>query len=119
VSSLFISNIPTQFSETQLEEWLERQGFRTRHVQIVRDSHTGESRGFGFVELRHDWEIEDAIRRLNQKSVGNKRIVVTVAVPSGSNRKSESQFPRPDPASPDGLKERSRTAGTKVASDGH
>ncbi|PYR85410.1 MAG: RNA-binding protein, partial [Acidobacteria bacterium] len=48
---LFIGNIPHASSDTELQEWVESQGFQVESAQIIRDRSTGQSRGFGFVVL--------------------------------------------------------------------
>ncbi len=51
---LFIGNIPHASSDTELQEWVESQGFQVESAQIIRDRSTGQSRGFGFVVLNEE-----------------------------------------------------------------
>ncbi len=48
-------------------------------VNIITDKATGNSKGFGFVELADDSDAEGAIRSLNQKEVDGRKIRVNFA----------------------------------------
>jgi RNA recognition motif-containing protein len=78
---LFVGNIPHASSETELQEWIEHQGFHVESAQIIRDRSTGQSRGFGFVILNEEWKIKDAINALNGKNMGGRALTVNEAVP--------------------------------------
>jgi len=78
---LFVGNIPHGSSETELQEWVEQQGFHVESAQIIRDRSTGQSRGFGFVILNEEWKIKDAISVLNGKNMGGRALTVNEAVP--------------------------------------
>ena len=54
---------------------------------VIKDRFTGESRGFGFVEMASKEEGEAAIEALNGKEVGGREIVVNVARPRRDNRR--------------------------------
>ena len=45
-------------------------------MHIVKDSKTGKSRGYGFVEFSDDREADDAVRRADGRRVDNRRIIV-------------------------------------------
>lgn len=59
---------------------------------VITDKFTGQSKGFGFVEMPNDEEATLAIRELNDTSLDGRTIVVKVAEPrenrssGGSNR---------------------------------
>src|SRR5207247_5531683 len=67
---LFIGNIPHASSDTELQEWVESQGFQVESAQIIRDRSTGQSRGFGFVVLNEEWKLKDA--RSEERRVGKE-----------------------------------------------
>ena len=50
--------------------------------------------GVAFVELRLEWKAMDAIRNLDQKKFGGRKLTVNAAMPNGSNRKSDEQLSR-------------------------
>ena len=53
MSRLFVGHIPFSQSEDDLKDWFEVHGFGVSRTEIIRDKTTGQSRGFGFVEV-HD-----------------------------------------------------------------
>ena len=50
-------------------------------VTIIADKRTGNSKGFGFVEMPVKAEAEKAIKELNGKDLGGRAIVVNEARP--------------------------------------
>lgn len=48
---IFVGNLPYEADENQLHEWFKRNGFPAKSVTIAVDRLSGQSRGFGFVEL--------------------------------------------------------------------
>ncbi|HTG57409.1 MAG TPA: hypothetical protein VL943_14125, partial [Niabella sp.] len=53
-------------------------------VTIVTDKYTGESKGFGFVDMFDDNEAMEAIRRLSRASFFGSKLVVSKAKPKTS-----------------------------------
>jgi RNA recognition motif-containing protein len=78
---LFVGNIPHASSDAQLQEWVETQGFVVESAEIIRDRSTGQSRGFGFVVLKDDSKIEQAISALNGQRMSGRILTVNQAVP--------------------------------------
>jgi RNA recognition motif-containing protein len=50
-------------------------------VNIIKDRYSGESRGFGFVEMATRSEAQAAINELNGKSLGERTLSVSEARP--------------------------------------
>ena len=78
---LFVGNIPHASSDTELQQWVEAQGFPVESAQIIRDRYTGESRGFGFVVLHEQLKMKDAIAALNGQRMGGRVLTVNEAFP--------------------------------------
>jgi RNA recognition motif-containing protein len=78
---LFIGNIPHASSDSELQQWVEGQGFQVESAQIIRDRSTGQSRGFGFVVLNEEWKMKDAINALNGQRMGGRVLTVNEALP--------------------------------------
>jgi RNA recognition motif-containing protein len=78
---LFVGNIPHASSDAQLQQWIETQGFLVESAEIIRDRSTGQSRGFGFVVLKDDSNIEQAIVALNGQRMNGRILTVNQAVP--------------------------------------
>ena len=78
---IFVGNIPHGSSEEELQQWVETQGFHVESAQIIRDRSTGQSRGFGFVELNEGLAMKDAINALNGQRMGGRVLTVNEALP--------------------------------------
>jgi RNA recognition motif-containing protein len=78
---IFVGNIPHGSSDSELQQWVESQGFQVESAQIIRDRTTGQSRGFGFVVLNEQWKMKDAIAALNGKRMGGRVLTVNEALP--------------------------------------
>lgn len=50
-------------------------------AQVIKDRESGQSKGFGFVEMEKDDEAQAAIAALDGKELGGRTIVVNVARP--------------------------------------
>lgn len=92
MSRIFVGNIPFSCTQSDLQHWFEAQGYEVAQVEISRDSATGEPRGFGFVELRFAWKVQDAIRTLHQREFGGRKLTVNAATPMGSNRRDDAHL---------------------------
>src|SRR5678809_1783834 len=79
MSKLFFVNIPYNCSDRELQEWVESRGIETRSIRIVRDLVAGVSPAFGYVELKDDARIQEAINILNGKRMRNQTILVKEA----------------------------------------
>jgi RNA recognition motif-containing protein len=79
MSKLFFVNIPYNCSDRELQEWVESRGIETRSIRIVRDLVAGVSPAFGYVELKDDSRIQEAITILNGKRMRNQTILVKEA----------------------------------------
>ena len=88
MTKIFVGNIPHASSDTELQQWVEAQGFNVESVQIIRDRSTGQSRGFGFVVLNEASKIRDAISALNGQRMGGRVLTVNEALPQASRQES-------------------------------
>jgi RNA recognition motif-containing protein len=79
MSKLFFVNIPYNCSDRELQDWVESRGIETRSIRIVRDLVAGVSPAFGYVELKDDSRIQEAIEILNGKRMRNQTILVKEA----------------------------------------
>jgi RNA recognition motif-containing protein len=78
---LYVGNLPFSFSPDQLRDLFAPFG-RVLSARIISDKFTGQSKGFGFVEMENDEEALEARSKLNGSSAGSRRIVVDEARPS-------------------------------------
>ena len=79
-SKLYVGNLSFQTTQQDLEELFKQSG-RVDSVSLVTDRETGQSRGFGFVEMSTKEEAQAAIQSLDGKEVGGRNLKVNEAKP--------------------------------------
>lgn len=77
---LYVGNLSYEVTESELNELFSPFG-TVESVKIITDRLTGNSKGFGFVEMSSRQEAQQAINELNGKTVRNRAIVVNEARP--------------------------------------
>jgi cold-inducible RNA-binding protein len=80
MTNIFVGNLSYQATEDDLQSAFSQFGAVDR-VSIVRDRETGQSRGFGFVEMSNGDEANTAILALNGREVKGRAIKVNEARP--------------------------------------
>lgn len=81
-SNLIINYVPNKIRDAEFKEMFEPFGSMT-NCKLIKDRHTGQSLGFGFVKYETDDMAAAAIASLNGKQLMNKRMKVSVARPEG------------------------------------
>lgn len=79
-SKLYVGGLPYSTSEAELEGLFSPHG-TVASVRIITDKFTGQSRGFGFVEMSTDEEANAAITALNGTELGGRTLTVNEARP--------------------------------------
>src|SRR5689334_15350383 len=77
---LYVGNLPYNVTEQDLRELFSGAG-NIDDVAVISDRATGQSKGFGFVEMATDAEAQAAIQQFNGYSLGNRDLVVNEARP--------------------------------------
>ena len=75
---LLIRNLDRLTTEAELENLFLKYG-TVQSCNIVTDRDTGESKGFGFIEMPKAGEAKAAIKNLNYREIGNNKIRVKKA----------------------------------------
>ncbi len=78
--NIYVGNLSFQVTEDDLRKAFEPFG-QTSSVNLVKDKFTGESRGFGFVEMSGKAEGEAAIKGLDGTDLGGRPLKVNEARP--------------------------------------
>lgn len=76
---LYVGNLSYDTTEDTLRELFSNYG-KVISVSVIRDSYTGDSRGFGFVDMGTDTMGERGIGGMNGKTVDGRRLRVMKAV---------------------------------------
>jgi len=79
-SKLYVGNLSYQTTEDTLRSLFSQAG-TVASVTLIKDKYTGQSKGFAFVEMGSQSEVEQAIKMFNGKSFDNREIKVSIARP--------------------------------------
>jgi RNA recognition motif-containing protein len=79
-TKLYVGSLPYSTTEQQLSELFSPHGSVTS-AKVITDRYTGQSRGFGFVEMSTGEEAQKAIAALNGAALGGRTLVVNEARP--------------------------------------
>jgi ribosomal protein S21 len=77
---LYVGNISFKASEDDIRELFARVG-DVESVKIITDPHTGNPRGFGFVEMSNEEDAGKAIAELNGTTFMDRMLSVAEAKP--------------------------------------
>lgn len=79
-SKLYVGGLPYSATETQLTSLFAEHG-TVESARVIADKFTGQSRGFGFVEMSTDEEAKAAITALNGSQMDGRSLTVNEAKP--------------------------------------
>ena len=77
-SKLFVGGLSYSTDEQKLQEVFAQYGEVTSAV-VIRDKASGDSKGFGFVEMKNQSEAQAAMDALNGSNLDGRRIAVNEA----------------------------------------
>lgn len=81
--NLFVGSLPYSITEDTLGQLFSQHG-QIVSVAVIKDKYTGQSRGFGFVEMGTEEEAQKAIAALNGHNLEGRQLVVKEALPKPS-----------------------------------
>ena len=79
-NKLYVGGLPYSVTDAQLQEIFSAHG-TVESARVISDKFTGQSRGFGFVEMSSGSEAQAAISGLNETEYGGRNLVVNEAKP--------------------------------------
>ena len=82
---LYVGNIPFSADQQTLQDTFSQCG-TVDSVNVITDRDTGQSKGFGFIEMSNDSEAQKAIQELNGTSLEGREIKVNEAKPKAPRR---------------------------------
>lgn len=78
---LFIGNLSFNVVEADLDKLCAGLNIKTASVKVMRDMEMGRSRGFGFIELAPEADMDAAIQAMNGKELDGRALTVNEARP--------------------------------------
>ncbi|MGF1615245.1 MAG: RNA recognition motif domain-containing protein [Gammaproteobacteria bacterium] len=78
--NIYIGNLPYSITDADLRETFSRFGEVSR-VNLISDKFSGESKGFGFVEMDDSLQANAAIKALNGTDMKGRNVTVNQAKP--------------------------------------
>ena len=78
--NIYVGNLSFELTAEDLRQAFEAYG-EVSSVNIITDKYSGQSRGFGFVEMPDKGDAETAIENLNGKDLSGREITVNEARP--------------------------------------
>ena len=84
--NIYVGNLPYEISDDELRKAFEAFG-EVSSVNIVTDRNTGDSKGFGFIEMTVQSEAEEAIKKLDGSALKGRDIRVNQARPKSDDKK--------------------------------
>jgi cold-inducible RNA-binding protein len=89
--NIYVGNLLRDLSENELREAFQAYG-TVQTASIIKDKFSGDSRGFGFVEMPNREEALKAIAALNGKDLRGRTINVNEAKPRSEGSRSGGGF---------------------------
>ena len=80
--NIYVGNLPYSVTEDELQNAFSEFG-EVSSVKIITDRYSGQSKGFGFVEMPNNSEADEAINSLNESQMKGRSIRVNQARPRG------------------------------------
>jgi len=84
--NIYVGNLPRNATEDDLQEAFAAFG-QVTSATIIKDKFTGDSRGFGFVEMSDSTEANNAIQGLNGTDLKGRALTVNEARPRTENNR--------------------------------
>jgi RNA recognition motif-containing protein len=80
--NIYVGNLPYSLTEDDLKAAFSQFG-EVSSANIIMDRMSGQSKGFGFVEMPDNSEADEAIKALNESALNGRNIKVNQARPRG------------------------------------
>lgn len=78
--NIYVGNLSYEITDDEVRDIFSPHG-EISSVSIIKDKFSGQSKGFGFVEMPNQAEAEEAIKTLNESDLKGRNIKVNQAKP--------------------------------------
>ena len=90
-TKIYVGGLSYSTSEAELNDLFTPHG-TVESAKVIMDRYTGQSRGFGFVEMSKAEEAKAAIEALNGTQLGGRTLTVNEARPQGDRPRERGSF---------------------------
>jgi RNA recognition motif-containing protein len=87
--NIYVGQLPFSMSEDELREMFVEYG-EINSLNLIKDKFSGQSKGFGFIDMPNNSEADKAIKGLNKSMLNGREIKVNQA----EERRKKSTFRR-------------------------
>jgi len=84
--NIYVGNLASEVTEDDLKVAFEAHG-EVISVKVIKDKFSGESRGFGFIEMPNKEEALAAMQALNSTELKGRYLIINEARPRKDNQK--------------------------------
>ncbi len=95
-SKLYVGGLSYSTTSESLREYFSQCG-TVESATVITDRMSGQSRGFGFVEMSTQAEAQDAIAKLNDQPFEGRKLIVNIAKGPGEGGSRSGGGPRRTP----------------------
>jgi RNA recognition motif-containing protein len=92
-NKIYVGNLEFSITEEELRKTFEDNGVQVKTVNIIKDKYTGRARGFGFIEVDSEGEIQKAIEVLHGQELNGRKLTVNKARKPRTDRARGERFP--------------------------
>jgi cold-inducible RNA-binding protein len=85
-TKLYVGNLPFNTTEDELKELFSEAG-AVKSVVLIKDKFSGQSKGFGFIEMEDQQGMENALKTFESFTFKDRPLKVNVARPKEDNRR--------------------------------
>ncbi len=78
-SKVYVGNLEYSVTEDEIKSLFEEKGISAKEITIIKDKYTGRSKGFGFVEVGSDEEVQKAVEALNDQDLKGRKLKISKA----------------------------------------
>ena len=89
--NIYVGNLSYEVTEDEVRDIFTAHG-EVSSVSVIKDKYSGQSKGFGFVEMPNQAEAEEAIKTLNESDLKGRNIKVNQARPKEDRPKRRERY---------------------------
>lgn len=88
---IYVGNLPYSVSDDDLREIFSEYG-DLASAEVIKDKFSGQSKGFGFVDMPNNSEADAAIKALNETDMRGRKLTVNEARPRAERPRGGGRF---------------------------